>query len=152
MRWLVLCAVLLVACGKKAAPDPVFDPPKPFALTGLKLAIDAPGNATLGRQTDAAADLTWPSVRLTIRNNHSGLNASTLESAVAAVTAARITKQQRTADGWELRYDETLAGDQLFTVSIHRTIAEVSLECVGTSPSSAGADSIGAACATLRPR
>jgi hypothetical protein len=152
MRYMALAAVLLAGCGKDKAPAPVLDPPKPFALTGLELVIDAPGNATLDRQTEYDADMTWPSVRLSIRNNHSGLNSSSLESAVAAVTSARITKQQRTADGWELRYDETLAGDQLFTVSIHRTIAEVSLECVGTSPSSAGADSIATACATLRPK
>jgi hypothetical protein len=152
MRGMVLCAVLLAGCSKDSAPAPVLDPPKPFALTGLGLQLEAPGNATVVRQSDSEAAITWPSVRLSVRNNSHGLNASSLESAAAAVTNARITKRERTADGWELRYDDTLAGDTLYTVEIHRTIAEVALECVGSSETTVGADSVAAACATLRPR
>jgi hypothetical protein len=150
MRGMVLC-VLVAGCSK-SAPPPVLDPPKPFALTGLGLQLDAPGNATIVGQSASEATLTWPAVRLWVRNNSRGLNASSLESAAAAVTNARITKRAQTADGWELRYDDTLAGDTVYTVSIHRTIAEVALECGGSSDSTAGADSIAAACATLRPR
>ncbi len=145
-------AVAVAACSKGEPAAPVLGPPTPFALTGLQLKIDAPGNATLDRQTASDAALSWPSVRLSIRNNNSGLNAPSLERAVAAVTGARISKQERTADGWELRYDDTLAGDKLYTVSIHRTIAEVALECTGSSGTTTGADSIAAACATLRPK
>ncbi len=152
MRGMVLCAVLLAGCSKDSAPAAVLDPPKPFALTGLRLQLDAPGNATVVRQSDAEAAITWPSVRLSVRNNSHGLNATNLETAAAAVINVRITKRERTADGWELRYDDTFGGDTVYTVAIHRTIAEVALDCVGSSESTVGADSAAAACASLRPR
>jgi len=152
MRGMVIGVVLLAGCSKDSAPAPVLDPPRPFALTGLRLQLDAPGNASIVSQSDSEAALTWPSVRLSVRNNSRGLNASSLESAAAAVTNARITKREATADGWELRYDDTLAGDTVYSVSIHRTIAEVALECAGSTETTAGADSVATACATLRPR
>jgi hypothetical protein len=152
MRGMVLGAVLLAGCSKDSAPAPVLAPPRAFALTRLGLQLDAPGDAVVARQSDSEAALTWPSVRVSVRTNSRGLNPSSLESAAAAITNARITKREPTADGWELRYDDTLAGDTLYTVSIHRTIAEVGLECTGSSETTAGADSVATACNTLRPR
>jgi len=144
--------VLLAGCSKTAAPPPALDPPKPFVLTGLRLQLDAPGNATIASSSDSEATLTWPDVRVSIRNNSRGLFAANLDAAAAAITNARISKRERTADGWDLRYDDTLGGDTLYTVSIHRTIAEVAIECVGSSASTTGADSVATACATLRPK
>lgn len=149
MRGMLL--VVLVGCSKTAAPPPTFELPKRFPLTGLRLELDAPGNATIVKQSDSEATLTWPSSRVSIRNNNRGNLVANLDAAAGAITNARITKRELTADGWELRYDDTLGGDTLYSVSIHRTIAEVALECTGASDSPAGADSIAVACTTLRP-
>jgi hypothetical protein len=152
MRTLLVSSLLLAACGSK--DKPAAEPPapaKPFALTGLKLMIDLPGNATLDTSTDAYADATWPGVHMGVRTNRSGLNSSTLDRAVSGAGDVKVTKKALTADGWDLRYEETLGGEPLFDVVIHRVLAEVELECHGSSPTQQGADAIAAACATLRP-
>ena len=151
MRIAIMVSLLTgTACGHKdTAPAPAAARPVPW----LALTIDVPADARLepGKTGDDFAVLSWSGVHLSINAHTNTLFHKDLATAVAsAQTDGKITKQGATADGWEVRYDEEIAGDAVHFVVIHRRIAEVEWECTGGGESPQAAESVVTACASLR--
>jgi len=143
---------LALACGRGSAPEP-YTPAaiRPLALPSIGLTFDAPDAAKLGTATPSSVEVDWPGVKLAVRIKGDALFEPDL--ATAGKTAggfAKITKQEATPDGWELRYEETLAGDRLYNVTIDRTIGGTEVQCKGAGNTSAAEAQLAAACVSLR--
>jgi hypothetical protein len=147
LAWLVVIA----ACGKDAPA--IYTPAKivAVALPSIGLTVDAPDAAKLGATEPNSVQIDWPGVKLTVRRKGDSQFEADLASAGKTASGfAKVTKQEATPDGWELRYEETYAGETLHNVTIARTIDGIDVQCKGAGNSPTAEAQLAAACASLR--
>ena len=143
---LALALLVVAGCGKD--PPATYTPARivPLALPSIGLNLDAPDAAKIATAESASVEVDWPGVKLSVRIAEAELGAA----AATAKGFARITKQESTTDGWELRYEETYAGETQHNVTIARTIGGIGVQCKGAGNSPAAEAQLAAACASLR--
>lgn len=147
-----LASLLLVAACGKDAPA-IYTPSQivPVALSSVGLTIDAPDAAKLGTAEATSVQVDWPGVKLAVRRKGDAQFEADLGSAAKTASGfAKVTKQESTPDGWELRYEETYAGETLHNVTIARTIGGIEVQCKGAGNSPAAEAQLATACASLR--
>lgn len=122
-----------------------------LVLPSIGFTIDAPDTATIDNPNPKSVFISWTGVKMHMRLKGDALFEVDLDAAVRTASAyGTVTRQGATSDGWEVRYDEEVAGDTLHNVIVTRTIGGTEVQFRGGSNTAPAEAQLVAACASLR--
>jgi hypothetical protein len=145
------------ACGKKdAAAAGGSGKSKVVKIDGLKLQVDGPEDAVVDDMSMGSAPsfmVRGDGLVITVGEVNSG-SPTTFEAALEEskiYEGSTYTKQEKTADGWHLEFNNKGSMGANYFVEIRRTLGGRPITCNTTAPTPEMAASAVKACGNLRP-
>ena len=145
------------AASGKSKEAPAAEKAAPKAIDAFGLAFDGPADARVDDMTmgDAKTYMVMGSGLVFSVAEPSSISSTTLEEAVEAskmYDGATITKQETTADGYHLEFNNKGSMGANYFVEIRRTIGDKPYICSTTAPDAKMASAAVAACQSLRAK